>query len=168
MFFDSEYSLFRIIIIGVITYIALIIILRLTGKRTLSKLNAFDFIITIALGSTAATILISKEVTLTEGLTALLLLVSLQFIITFLSVKLPLFKNIVTARPTLVFYRGKYLKENMKKVRITRSEILQAVRNQGIGSLNKVSCVILETNGELSVLGSDNKIDDRILEDVVR
>lgn len=78
MFFDTWQGLGRIVVVGVLAYAALVIFLRFSGKRTLSKMNAFDLIVTVALGSTLATILLSKDVALAEGLLALLLLIALQ------------------------------------------------------------------------------------------
>ncbi|KFC49981.1 membrane protein, partial [Halomonas sp. SUBG004] len=81
-FFSSWESLGRTLIVGVLAYAVLIVFLRLSGNRTLSKMNAFDLIVTVALGSTLATVLLSKDVALAEGALALGLLISLQFIIT--------------------------------------------------------------------------------------
>ncbi len=64
MFFDSWAALGRIVVVGVLAYIGLVFLLRVSGKRTLSKMNAFDLVITIALGSTFATVLLSKSVAL--------------------------------------------------------------------------------------------------------
>jgi uncharacterized membrane protein YcaP (DUF421 family) len=64
-------------------------VLRVSGKRTLSKWNAFDFVVTIALGSILATVLLSKDVRLAEGLTACALLVGLQFLNTWIAVRSP-------------------------------------------------------------------------------
>ncbi|MCY7376749.1 MAG: hypothetical protein LH472_12385 [Pyrinomonadaceae bacterium] len=87
MFFDDWFGLIRILIVGVLAYSALIFVLLASGKRTLSKWNAFDFVVTIALGSTLATVIISKDVSFAEGVLALGLLVGLQFVITWLSVR---------------------------------------------------------------------------------
>ena len=87
MFFQNWTGLLRTVIVGVMAYLALVTLLRVTGKRTLSKMNAFDLIVTVALGSVLATILLSKDVPLAEGVVAFGLLVSMQYIITWLSVR---------------------------------------------------------------------------------
>ena len=87
MLLQNAADLWRILVVGVLTYPALIAVLRLSGKRTLAKMNAFDLIVTVALGSTLATILLSRDVALLEGLTALVLLVALQLIASWLSVR---------------------------------------------------------------------------------
>ena len=78
--FDGWSGVVRILIIAPAAYAALVLILRLSGKRTLSKLNAFDLIVTIAIGSTLASIITTKTLALVEGLTALLLLVLMQLV----------------------------------------------------------------------------------------
>ena len=67
MFFDDWNGLLRTLVVGILAYIAIVVLLRVTGKRTLSKMNAFDFIVTVALGSTLATVLLSQDVALAEG-----------------------------------------------------------------------------------------------------
>jgi len=67
MFFSSGTTLIRTLVVGVLAYISLVLLLRLSGRRTLSKMNAFDLVVTVALGSTFATILLNRDVSLAEG-----------------------------------------------------------------------------------------------------
>ena len=152
MFFSTWWALARTVIVGVLAYVALILLLRVSGKRTLSKMNAFDFVVTVALGSTLATVLLSKDVTLAEGVTAFALLIGLQFVVTWLSVRWPIVRRLVTAEPTLLLYRGQFLPDAMKRARMTREEVRSAVRSQGIASLDAVEAVVLETDGSVSVV----------------
>lgn len=84
IFFDGWTGLFRVVIVGTCAYVALLLILRVSGKRTLAKLSAFDFVVTIALGSSLSTLLLSEDVALAEGVTAMGLLVVLQFAVAWL------------------------------------------------------------------------------------
>lgn len=81
MFFSDWSTISRIAVVGTLAYLLLIVVLRIFGKRTLSKMNAFDFVVTIALGSILATILTSKDLTLIDGILALVILVLLQYIL---------------------------------------------------------------------------------------
>ena len=152
MFFDNWAGLLRVIIIAPLAYVSLIVLLRVSGKRTLSKMNAFDFIITVALGSTFATIVLSSSVALAEGVLALVMLVGSQFVITWLSVRSDTVKELVKSEPSLLFHQGKFLDPAMKRERVTQEEILAAVREQGQVSLAKVGAVVLETDGTFSIL----------------
>ncbi|WP_051241587.1 DUF421 domain-containing protein [Azohydromonas australica] len=152
MFFDGWMPLARILVLGTLAYAALVLLLRVTGKRTLSKLNAFDLIVTVALGSTLATVLLSKDVALAEGLTALALLVLLQGALTWLSVRSPRVSRLVKSEPSLLFLEGRFLQGAMKRERVTEDELRSAVRQQGIGRLEEVAAVVLETDGSLNVI----------------
>ena len=99
MWFDSWADILRVLIVGAVSYATLVGVLRLSGKRTLGQLNAFDFIVTVALGSTLATILLSSDVAYAEGLAALALLAGLQFVVAWISARWPGVRGVVTAEP---------------------------------------------------------------------
>jgi uncharacterized membrane protein YcaP (DUF421 family) len=152
MFFDNWMGLVRTAFVGICAYAALLLLLRISGKRTLSKMNAFDLIVTVALGSTLATIMLSKDTALAEGVLALALLIFLQLTITWLSVRSARVSRLVKAEPRLLFHNGEFLWSAMTMERVNKGEILQAVRSQGFGSLATVEAVVLETDGSFSVL----------------
>lgn len=149
-FFDGWGGLVRVAVAGLLAYVFLIVALRLSGKRTLSKMNSFDFVVTIALGSTLATVLLSREVPLAEGLTALLLLIGLQYAIAWASARSPWISRTVKSEPRILFYRGDFLRDAMRAERVTEGEIRAAARQQGRASLEEVEAVVLETEGDLS------------------
>ncbi len=151
MFIGGASGLLRVVVVGALAYVALVLALRSTGKRTLSKLNAFDLIVTVALGSTLATVLLSKEVPLAEGITAFLVLILLQYAVTWTSVRWPRFQSWVKAEPRLLFRDGDYLEKAMQDERVTRDELLAAMRQQGHSEPHAVGTVVLETDGSLSV-----------------
>lgn len=152
MFFDNWVGLFRTVVVGICAYAALLLLVRISGKRTLSKMNAFDLIVTVALGSTLATILLSKDTALAEGVMALALLILLQFVITWLSVRSKTVSRMVKAEPRLLFHRGEFLQGAMKVERVNREELLQAMRSHGISHLEQVEAVVLETDGTFSIV----------------
>ena len=166
MFFDSWFGIVRILIVGVLAYAALIIFLRVSGKRTLSKWNAFDFVVTIALGSTLASVIISKDVVLIEGVIAFALLIGLQFVITRLSVRFDSIKNVVKAEPTLLFDKGEFLNEAMRRQRVTESEIRAAIRSNGLAAIEDAEAVVLETDGTFSVVKKSANDSRTALKDV--
>ncbi len=154
MFFESWFSLFRIVVVGAAAYVVLVIFIRLFGKRTLSKMNAFDFVVTVALGSTLATVLLSKDVVLVEGLLALLLLCGLQFTVAYLSVRFRRVESMVKSEPTLLLYRGQFLNDAMRRERITEDEVLAALRSRGLGDVSLAEAAVLESDGSVSVITS--------------
>ncbi len=152
MWFDSWLDVLRVLLVGSASYVTLMLVLRVFGKRTLSQLNAFDFIVTVALGSTLATILLSSEVAWAEGLAALTLLAALQFLVAWVSSRWPRARSFVTANPVALVSDGELQHEQLRRNRLTASEVRQAVRSTGCGDLSDVAVVILETNGTMSVI----------------
>jgi len=152
MLFDSWAGLGRVLLVGTLAYVTLVLLLRVSGKRTLSKLNAFDLVVTVALGSTLATVLLSNSVALAEGVLALALLIFLQYAIAWLSARSPKFQALIKAEPTLLLHRGRFLEGAMKAERITHEEILAALRASGAAEVSGVAAVVLETDGTLSVI----------------
>ena len=152
MFFDSWTGLGRVLAVGTLAYISLVLILRISGKRTLTKLNAFDLVVTVALGSTLATVLLSKSVALAEGILAMALLVFLQFAITWLSVRSSRFQNLVKSEPTLIMRKGQFLDGALRSQRITREEVIAALRASGVADAADVAAVVLETDGTIAVI----------------
>lgn len=150
--FDNWESLVRTVCLTIIGYLSMIILLRAFGKRSLSKMNAFDFIVTIALGSSLASLSLNKNVTLADGVTAIGLLLLMQYLFAWLSVKSKFLRSIITGNPTLIFYRGKFLKDVMRKEGLTTEEILNAAREKGLSTLDHIDMVGLETTGELSFI----------------
>lgn len=132
MFFNGWEPIMRILLVGALSYIGLIFLLRISGKRTLSKMNAFDLVVTVALGSILSTILLNEKVALAEGVTAFFILISMQYLITWLSVRFQRFSKLFKSTPKLLFYEGIFLKDAMKSERILEIEIYQAARTAGL------------------------------------
>lgn len=166
LFFDNWASIERTFIITVLAYIAMIFLLRISGKRTLSKMNAFDFIVTIALGSSFASVVLTKDIALIDGVLVFALLIGMQFLITWLSVRVDKVKHLITGEPTLLLYKGELLKSVLKKERITIEEIYAAVRMKGLAELKDVDAIVLETTGDLNVIPKMNVTHAQTLSDV--
>jgi uncharacterized membrane protein YcaP (DUF421 family) len=145
-------ALQRTALIGVLAYAVLVLFLRISGRRTLSKMNAFDLVVTVALGSTLATILLDAAVSLAQGALALGLLVLLQFLITWSSVRAGWVRRLATGEPILLLRDGQMLPGAMRRARVTAAELRAAVRAAGIGDLPAAAAVVLETDGSFSVI----------------
>ena len=152
IFFNGWSVLGRTLLIGVLAYVSLVFMLRVSGKRTLAKMNAFDLVVTVAIGSTLATIVLSKSVALAEGLLALALLIGMQFAISWSSTRMPWLRRVVTGEPRLLLRDGTMLDEALRDARVTREEVRAALRSSGIGALGEVAAVVLETDGSFSVI----------------
>lgn len=152
MLFDDWQGLWRTLFVGVLAYASLVVVLRVSGKRTLTKLNAFDLVVTVALGSTLATILLSADVALAEGILAMAVLVGMQFAITWTSVRWTWFRHWVASEPSLLVHDGRLLRDAMRRERVSEAEVMQVLRNNGIDDTCAAASVVLESDGSFSVI----------------
>ncbi len=166
MFFDSWSGLGRVLAVGAPAYVLLVALLRMSGKRTLATMNAFDLVVTVALGSTLATVLLSSDVAWTEGMLALALLIVAQFVVAWLAVRARGVRRAVRSSPTLLVREGRLRPDALRRQRVTHTEVLQAVRSQGLGGLDRVSAVVLETDGSFSVIPTTQAGDHTALSNV--
>ncbi|KGM14051.1 DUF421 domain-containing protein [Cellulomonas bogoriensis] len=164
MWFDTWGDLARVLLVGSTAYVTLLVLLRVLGKRTLAKLNAFDLVVTVALGSTLATILLNADVSWAEGALALALLGGLQLAVSSVTVRVDRARSVVTSRPRLVLRDGEPDHEALRAQRLTLDELRQAVRSSGAGGLDQVAAVVLESDGSLSVITDQG--DGRAMEGV--
>lgn len=151
MFFQGWPGIIRTVAVGTMAYVTLVVFLRISGKRTLAKLNAFDLVVTVALGSTLSAILLQESIALAEGATAFALLILLQFLISALSVRSSSFAHAIRADPALLLKDGRCCSAAMRRERITESEVLSAIRSDGGSQMEDAQTVILESDGSLSV-----------------
>ena len=159
MFFDSWDSILRITVVGTLAYVGLVLILRVSGKRTLGKMNAFDLVITVAFGSILASMILSSDVPLADGLAAFALLVLLQYLVTWTAAHWKTFRSVVKAEPRLLAFRGRTIDDALRSERVTPGEIDAAIRDAGLTGVEDTLAVVLETDGSLSVLPADQDTD---------
>lgn len=152
MLFQGWPGIARTLLVGTLAYVTLVLFLRISGKRTLSKLNAFDLVVTVALGSTLSAILLQESIALAEGATALGLLILLQYLVTFASVRSNSVAKLIRSEPTLLVRSGSFCHDAMMRQRITEDEIMSAVRSNGSQGLDEVEAVVLESDGTLSII----------------
>ena len=152
LFFNGWMPLIRILIVGVFTYIAMLMLLRVSGKRTLSRMNAYDMVVTMALGSIMGKVLLSEEVSISESMTALFLIVSLQYGLSVAIYRWPWVRKLVSCKPSVLFHNGEFIERTMEQERIDKNEIIAAIHQRGLNDLEMVEAVILGANGDLSVV----------------
>ncbi len=168
MWFDTWSDVLRVVLVGPTSYLALVVVLRTSGKRTLSKLNAFDLVVTVALGSTLATIFLSADVSWVEGVVALGVLAALQFLVAAFTSRFPGSRSALTSQPTLLLEDGKMIRAALLSQRLTEAEVRQAIRSSSVGDLSSVAAVVLEDDGSLSVITRQSLGDGSALTDVPR
>jgi uncharacterized membrane protein YcaP (DUF421 family) len=151
-FFNGWYYVGRTVTLSIIGFLALIIMLRLSGKRTLSKLNVFDFVFVVAIGSLFAASIIDKSVTLIEGVAGVAALIVVQIVLAEMAARSALADRVINGRPTLLFSHGKFIPKALKRQRLTEGEVRGAIREQGVKRIEDVDAVVLENDGSLTAV----------------
>lgn len=168
MLFDGWTGPLRTLVVGVLAYVALVALLRVSGKRTLGKWNAFDLVVTVAFGSTLSTALLSKDTSVFQVVCAFAVLVGLQFTVTWLSIRSPCVRNAVKSSPALLLHGGVFLDDALRGERVSEGEVRAAIRASGIAAVEDVHAVVLETDGTISVIGNGHAASATALRDVER
>ena len=166
-FWNGFEPLLRIIVVGTLCYIALVVILKVSGKRTLASLTAFDFVITVTLGAVFGRVLTAKNVSISEAVMAFILLAFLQFLFSSLQIRSGIFRKIFTARPKLLYYKGEFMEKAMRSARVQKSELIGAVRKKGYGDLKDVEIIIFENDASFSIIGNLTNDENATYKDVL-
>jgi uncharacterized membrane protein YcaP (DUF421 family) len=144
-------TFFSTLFTAIIAYGFIILLLKVSGKRTLSRMNTFDLIVVVALGSILARTILSGGA-LFQGLFALSILAGLQFGLEWLSAKDPRVRRMVTSEPSLIFHKGVFLRKAMTENRISEQDVFAAIRQSGFDDISSIDAVVLESNGDVSVI----------------
>ena len=161
----SNDSLYAIILTTVGIYIAVVLLTRISGKRSFSKLSSFDFALTVAIGSIMATVILSKSISLQDGILALVVIYSIQMLVAYARRFQPI-RKLMDNKPTLLMKDGLIIEGSLEKCKVTESDLKAKLREANVIQLSEVKAVVFESTGDISVLhGSDNKdIDDWLLD----
>jgi len=167
--FDLE-SLVAIVLTAIGIYIAIIVYTRIAGKRSFSKMSSFDFAMTVALGSMIATTVLSKSVSLWEGVVGLGIVYLLQLTVAILR-RFKMVRNAVDNGPLMLMDGKNILYENLKKARVTEEDLRSKLREANVIRLKEVRAVVFEATGDISVLHTgdmDEQIEDWLIKGVDR
>ncbi|WAC02815.1 DUF421 domain-containing protein [Lacinutrix neustonica] len=151
-------------------YIATIICTRIAGKRSFSKMSSFDFSMTVAIGSIIATTIVSKSVSLQDGVIGLVITYSLQLGMAYLR-RYQIIRNTVDNAPLLLMDGQDILYQNLKKVRVTEDDLRSKLREANVLKLSQVRAVVMEATGDIAVLHTKDenvKVEDFLLKHVKR
>lgn len=162
IFFDNIDKLGRIVLTTFIVYVLIVLVTKVSGKRSTSQLNNFDWIVTVMIGSLGASTILLKEIPFIEGVCSILTLYLLQFLVTKYASISPQFSNFILSEPRIVFYQGQFLPDAMRAERLTRQEMECAMRSEGINSFDDVEAIVFESDAKLTIIPkpSQNASDD--------
>lgn len=135
-----------------ILYAAVLFAVRLMGKSELSKMSPFQMVVLFMIAELAAIPIDSTSASLINGVMAIFTLMFLQVAISFLATKCEWFKNLVTDKPSILIEKGKLNEQELKRLRITTTDLLEQLRLENCPSLADVQYAIMESNGQLTVI----------------
>ncbi|WP_428909988.1 DUF421 domain-containing protein [Niallia sp. Krafla_26] len=141
-----------IIIRAVLSFILLLFLTRIMGKRQISHLTFFDYCVGITIGSIAAEMSVDQNVKILNGLVSLAIWGLFPIILAWLGLKSRKFQQFTDGRPTIIIKNGEVFEDSMKKVQLTIDELMLLLREKSIFKIADVEMAVLETNGELSVM----------------
>lgn len=130
----------------------LFFISKLLGKKQLSKLSFFEYVVGITIGDIAGTLSMDTNLNLTNGIISIAIWVMIPVIISFISMKSPSFQQFIEGKPTVFIKNGKIMEENLKKEKYPLAALLEQLRKNNVHHASDVEFAILETTGELSIL----------------
>ena len=141
-------SVFRCIVL----YIAVVVSVRIMGKRQLGELQPSELVVTIMLSEFAALPLQDLNIPLIWGILPMFLMVALELLMSFLTMKSMRFRSFCYGRPIVLIYQGKVNQYELLRTRVSMEDIMEAMRNNGILAIEDIQMAVLETNGTLSII----------------
>ena len=171
VFFDNIDKLGRIVLTTVMVYVLIVLVTKISGKRSTSQLNNFDWIVTVMIGSLGASTILLKDLPFVEGVSSILVLYLLQFLVTKYASISPQFSSFILSEPRIVFYQGQFLPDAMRAERLTRQEIECAMRSEGVHRFDDVEAIVFESDAKLTIIPKPSPTDvsdnDQNTEDTV-
>lgn len=147
----------EVIIRSISTYILLLIAGRLIGRKLISRITFFDFIVSITLGSIAVRIALGSQESPYLAALAVVIITILVVITDYFDIKSINFRKLVDGEPIILVSSGKLLDYNLKKARITVNKLMMQLREKNIFELEDVAIALIESDGELTVLPRPGK-----------
>jgi uncharacterized membrane protein YcaP (DUF421 family) len=160
MFFHSWSDIGRAIAVSAMIFLSIVALLRLTGQRALAKMSAYDVVFSVTLGSLIATVAVTRDITLSEGLAAVVTMLMLQEGIRWLQARNLRAHHLIREPPAVVLWDGQLLEDRLKEDSISADEVRAAVRRAGLRSLGDAQIVVLENDGAWSVIRRERRETD--------
>lgn len=166
--FSSFDVLLPTVVSAVLVYGLVILYTRIFGLRSFSKMSAFDFAMTVAVGTLLSSTIINKSPSVVQSGVALLSLYFLQLMVAVLRQKLSWFSSAVDNQPLLLMDGPNILHENLQKAQLSEDDLRSKLREANVLNYQQVKAVVFETTGDVSVLhtGEDAQLDSDILKGV--
>lgn len=151
--FKNEYL--PIIISSITVYLFIVIAIRIFGKKELSQLSVIDLVFILLISNAVQNAMVGNNTSLGGGLVAAASLFLVNYLLKILAYKFPMFNKALQGQAIMLVYKGKTIEKNLEKARFSQEELLEAIREHGVSSLQEVDLAILEVDGNVSVLSDE-------------
>ncbi len=145
----------RIVPRSLISLVTLFLITKLLGKKQVSELSLFDYVIGISIGNFTAEMVMDIEGQYINGIVAMVTFGLFAYLVSIITMKSIVLRRFIIGVPTVIIEKGKILEKAMKKVNIDINDLLEEARNSGYFDLSEISYAIMEANGKISFLLKD-------------
>ena len=156
LFWDGWEPVVHSVVMVLCGFVALVVILRVSGPRTMAKMTPLDFIVAVTIGSAFGRTLTATTVPLAQTVIVLVLLVAVQWLFAAARARSPRVRALLDNPPVLLYYEGRIQDRTLRSHRLLEEDIHTAVRQSGKGSLADVAAVILHQDGSLGTIGRDD------------
>jgi len=150
-------NFFNICFRTILVLIILFFITKMMGKKQISELNFFDYVVGITIGSIAADISLDIEKNMLAGIAALFIYGFISYIISFISIKSILARRFFIGVPTVLVEKGKIIESGLKKSKIDVNDLLMEARENGYFNLDEIDYALMEVNGNISFLPKEKE-----------
>ena len=145
-------ELLNVTIRALSSLVTLFLITKMLGKKQVSQLSLFDYVIGISIGNFAAEMTINLESNEINGILAVVLFGLFAYLVSYLTMKSIVMRRFFMGTPTVIIQNGKILEQNLKKVKFDINDMLEEIRSNGYFDLSQVEYALMEANGKLSIL----------------
>lgn len=138
---------------ALVIYVVLIVVMRLAGRRTLSEITTFDFVLLLIIGESTQQALLGDDFSLTTAVICIVTLVAIDIAFSLVKARMPRLAQVLDGQPTIVVVDGRALERRMRWCRIDVEDVLEAARrSHGIAELERIRFAVLERNGTISII----------------
>lgn len=148
-------SYIRIVFSSIIVYLFLILAIRLFGKKELAQLSVFDLVFILLISNAVQNAMTGPDVSLLGGLIAAASLFIVNYILKYLEFRFPKFGKAIQGDSIMLVYKGKIIESHLIRAKISTEELMEAIREHGVGSIKEVDLAVLEVDGNISVLSEN-------------
>jgi len=147
----------KIALSSLAVYLFIIVAIRLFGKKELAQLSVIDLVFILLISNSVQNAMVGSDSSLSGGLVAASTLFAANYLFKYLLYRFPRFSSIVQGTDLMLIYKGQLHEANLAKARITREELLEAVREHGVSEIREVDLAVLEVDGNISIISSEYK-----------